>query len=467
MAWLKQDDKKFYRALLAITIPIALQNLIGAALNMVDTVMIGQLGETQIAAVGLANQITFLLHLFVFGISSGSAIFTAQFWGDKDLPSIKRVLGLALACGQVIAGVFLVASLLAPAFLLRLFTPDQAVISLGRDYLVIVALTFPLMAVSFTYSAILRSTGKARLPLYISALALVLNTVLNYILILGKLGLPALGVRGAAIATLVARLAEAILIVGLVYRQKLILAASFRELTDISLAFVRRFLHTTIPVVLNESLWAVGVTLYTVIYARMGTDVVAAINISSTAERLAMVLFFGIANATAVMLGNLIGAGQIDEAFHYAKKISLFGPLIGIFSGAFLILASPLILSFYAVSPPVLQAARGILLVFGVTMIVRVFNIINVVGILRSGGDTRFTLMLDAIGVWLIGVPLAFVGGLLFRLPIEQVMILIIVEEVFKSVFGLRRLHSRKWINRLTGKAQAQEPGLVPETGEN
>ncbi len=452
MAWLKQTDRKFYGALLAIMIPIALQNLIAAALNMVDTIMIGQLGEAQIAAVGLANQITFLLHLFVFGISSGSAIFTAQFWGDKDLADIKRVLGLALLCGQIIAGAFLLASLAAPAFLIQFFTPDQLVVALGRDYLVIVAFTFPLMAISFTYSAILRSTGKARLPLYISAVALMLNTILNYILIHGKLGLPALGVKGAALATLIARLAEALLIVGLVYRQKLILAASLRELTDISLAFVRRFLRTTVPVILNESLWAVGVTLYTVIYARMGTDVVAAINISSTAERLAMVLFFGIANATAVMLGNLIGAGQIEQAFHYAKKISLVGPLIGIFSGVFLILVSPLILSFYAVSPAVLQSARGILLVFGITMIVRVFNIINIVGILRSGGDTRFTLVLDAIGVWLIGVPLAFVGGLLFRLPIERVMILIIIEECFKSIFGIRRLLSKKWINRLAGQ---------------
>ena len=303
---------------------VALQNLIASSLNMVDTIMIGQLGETQIAAVGLANQVTFLLHLFLFGISSGSAIFTAQYWGSKDIINIKRILGLGLLFGIAIAGFFAAVGLFMPQFVLGLFSEDPVVVDMGSTYLSIVALSFVLMAVSFTYASVLRSTGKARLPMYISAFALVMNTVLNYGLILGKLGLPALGVRGAAIATLIARLVEVLLILGVVYGRRLRLAAKPAELFDLSAVYVGRFLRTTIPVVLNESLWAVGVTLYIVIYARMGTDVVAAINIASTVERLAMVLFFGIANATAVMLGNLIGAGDLYRAYRHALRIILF-----------------------------------------------------------------------------------------------------------------------------------------------
>ncbi|MDW7657483.1 MAG: MATE family efflux transporter [Bacillota bacterium] len=449
-------DRTFYRSLIAIAAPVALQNLIASSLNMVDTIMIGQLGESQIASVGLANQVTFLLHLFLFGISSGSAIFTAQYWGSRDIANIKRILGLGLLSGIAIAGIFATVGLFIPQFVLGLFSEDPVVVEMGGTYLSIVAFSFVLMAVSFTYASVLRSTGKARLPMYISAFALVMNTALNYVLILGKLGLPALGVRGAAIATLIARLAEVLLILGIVYGRRFMLAARPAELFDLSAVYVRRFMRTTIPVVLNESLWAVGVTLYIVVYARMGTDVVASINIASTVERLAMVLFFGIANATAVMLGNLIGAGELDRAYRYSLRIILFGPLIGVFSGSVLILSAPWILSFYQVSSSVMQASRGILLIYGLVMPARVFNIINIVGILRSGGDTRFTLMLDTVGVWLIGVPLAFIGGLVWGLPVQQVVILIIVEEFFKVILGLRRLRSKKWINRLNVPYEAQ-----------
>jgi len=446
---MKPDTRLFYRTLIALAAPVALQNLVASSLNLVDTIMIGQMGETEVAAVGLANQVTFLLNLFLFGIGSGSAIFTAQYWGSRDMANIRRVLGLGLACGLLIASVFTVLCLPVPTRILNLFSDDARVVSLGAAYLSAVAFGFVLMAVSFLFASVLRSIGQARLPLYISAASLLVNTLLNYGLILGHWGLPALGVRGAAIATVIARSLEISLFFLVIYGRRSILAASPRQLFDLSAAFARRFLKTTVPVILNESLWAVGVTLYIVVYARMGTDVVAAINIAATAERLAMVLFFGIANAAAVMLGHRIGAGELDKSQQEARRFVLLGPLIGIASGLILITAAPLILSFYKVADTVRLSARAILLVYGLVMPVRVFNIINIVGVLRSGGDTRFTLLLDTAGVWLIGVPLAFLGGLVWHLPVEQVVILVVVEEFFKVVLGVWRLRSRKWINRL------------------
>ncbi|NLM77413.1 MAG: MATE family efflux transporter [Ruminococcaceae bacterium] len=449
-------DRSFYRSLIAIAAPIAMQNLISALLNMVDTIMIGQLGETEIASVGLANQVTFLLHLFLFGISSGSAIFTAQYWGTRDLANIKRVLGLGLLSACAIATIFLAAGLLLPKQLLSLFSTDETVVVMGSQYLIIIAFSFVMMAVSFTFSSVLRSMGNARLPMYISAFALLFNTALNYVLIFGHFSMPALGVRGAAIATLLARIIEVVLLISVIYGRKLLLAARLREMLSFDLPFCKRYLRTTLPVVLNESLWAVGVTLYTVVYARMGTHVVASINIASTVERLAMVVFFGIANAAAVLVGNRIGADEPAEAYKNAVKLVLLGPLIGVASGMLLILTSPLILSFYQVSPDVTRTASSILVVYGLVMPFRVFNIINMVGVLRSGGDTRFTLMLDITGVWLIGVPLAFIGGLLLRLPVQQVVILIIVEEFYKVFLGIRRLRTRRWINRLNVAEQEQ-----------
>lgn len=442
-------DRAFFRTMLAITAPIALQNLIGSSLNMVDTVMIGQLGETEIASVGLANQITFLLHLFMFGVSSGSAIFTAQYWGSGDLKNVHRILGLGLTLAAAISGFFMVVSLAIPGVLLRIFSDDPVVIELGADYLRIVSLSFVMMAISFTFSSVMRSIGQPRPPMYISAMALLMNTGLNYLLILGNFGFPALGVRGAAIATLASRIFEWLAMLWLIYGRQHVLAARLRQLLDFNKIYVMKFLRTTIPVVLNESLWAIGVTLYVVVYARMGTHVVASVNIAATIERLSMVFVFGMANATAIMIGNQIGANRLDTAWTYARRFARLAPLGGVLVGLVLVLLSPLFLSFYQVAPAVKAASRAILIVYGVTMPVRVFNLVNIVGILRSGGDTRFALMLDVVGVWLIAVPLAFLGGLVLRLPVEQVVMLIAIEEVFKATLGYFRFRSRKWLNRL------------------
>ena len=453
-----KSDRVFFKTMIAIGLPIAMQNLIASSLSMVDTIMIGQLGETEIASVGLANQITFLLHLFLFGISSGSAIFTAQYWGNKDLANVKKILGLGLVSAASLAAVFTLLAFFIPVQLLRIFTNDPAVLALGSDYLRIVGFSFILMAVSFTLSSVLRSIGEAKLPMYISAGALLMNTCLNYLLILGHFGFPALGVRGAAIATLISRVAEWMILFGLIYGRRHLLAASIPELLSFNRHYAARFFKTTFPVVLNESLWAVGVTMYIIVYARMGTNNVAAINIASTIERLSMVLFFGLANAAAVMIGNQIGAGDLKKAFSYASRFAFIGPSLGVLTGLMLIFLSPFMLSFYQISDSVFQSARGILLIYGLIMPVRVFNIVNIVGILRSGGDTRFTLMLDTVGVWVIAVPLAFLGGLYLGLPIEKVVLLIVIEEFFKAALGFWRFRSKKWINRLVGDSAHQHP---------
>ncbi len=456
------EDRSFFKTMFAIALPVALQNLIAASLNMVDTIMIGQLGETQIASVGLANQITFLLILFLFGVSSGASIFTAQYWGKKDMTNIKRVMGIGLASSMTVALLFFLVSFPGAALILSIFSTDPEVIELGGSYLRIVAISFPMMAISFTCSSVMRSITRVKLPMFVSAGALLLNTLLNYLLIFGHFGFPALGIRGAAIATLIARSFELCVFIAVVRRPKDILYAHLRELTDVTGAYVKRFFKTVTPVVLNESIWALGVTIYVVVYGRMGTGNVAAVNIASTIDRLAMVLFFGFANAAAVMIGNQIGANNLERAQHHGMRFSLTGPFTGILMGALLILSSGAILSLYQVSETVKEGAQGILLVYGLLMPIRVFNVINIVGILRSGGDTRFSLFLDTVGVWCIGVPLVILGGLIWKLPIQWVVTLVVMEEVFKMILGVRRFLSRKWINRLTEGHETITP--IPET---
>lgn len=455
-------DKEFFRTFLKLAMPIAIQNLMISSLNMVDTIMVGRLGEAQIASVGLSNQVFFLLNLLMFGIVSGSAIFMSQYWGKKDVLNIRRVLGLSLVLSTTAAALFTIACLVVPEWILGLFSRDPEVIFMGSQFLRVVSISYIMTAITFCFYFALRSTGQARLPMRVSAMALIINTVLNYVLIFGKLGLPAMGIRGSALGTVIARTFELTLLLTVIYRYDNVVAGRFKELFDFTRNFINRFLHTTIPVILNECLWSVGVTMYSVVYARMGTGIIASINIASTIERIALVLFIGMGNACAVMVGNQIGANDEKKAYDYAKKFITMGPFIGIFMGMLLIGCSGWVLSAFKVSVSVHDAAARILLVIAIVFPIRIFNNIMIVGVLRSGGDTKFSLIMDTAGVWLIAVPLAFVGGLVLKLPVEWVYVLVVLEEVFKFIFGVWRFLSKKWINNLVNAGH--ETALEGET---
>ncbi|KUO75786.1 MAG: MATE family efflux transporter [Clostridia bacterium BRH_c25] len=444
------NDRHFFSQMYKIALPITMQNLVLASLNLVDNIMIGGLGETAIAGVGLANQYFFLLNLLLFGIVSGSSIFTAQFWGTKDIKNIRKVLGICIITGGAGAFLFSIGGLFFPNEILGIFSKDPIVIQLGTQYLRIVLFSYVITAVTFAYSFVLRSIGNAKTPLVVSVIALGTNTVLNYLLINGYMGFPRMGVAGAAVATVIARALEMVMLLWIVYSKQDVTAASIREMTDLTAGFVKQFFKVTVPVILNESMWALGVTMYAIAYARMGTEVIASINITSTIERIVWVVFMGFGSACAVMIGNQIGSGDDKQVFLYAKRFAIIGPAAAILTGIFVILISRWMLIPYKVSPIVLDYAHKNIIVFCLFMWAKVFNYINIVGILRSGGDTTFCLLLDTCGVWLVGVPLAFLGGLVFHLPIYWVYALVQVEEVIKLIIGIPRLASKKWINNLT-----------------
>ena len=451
------QDRKFYRTLLILAIPIAAQNFVASTVNMVDTIMIGQLGETEIAAVGQANQLFFLFALMLFGVNSGSSIFTAQYWGVRDVKNIRRVLGLSLISSGIVSVLFMIPALFFPAQVMRIYSKDPAVIDAGVRYLRIIGWSYIVTAISFSYASVLRSTEQPRLPMVMSIVALITNAVLNYIMIFGKLGFPAMGVEGAALATLIARVLEMALMVIFVYAGKYVPAARIRELFDLSRNFVARFFRTATPVILNESIWSLGVSIYSVIYGRIGTNAVAAVNISGSVINLAMVLFQAMSNASGIIIGNRIGGGDEDKAYLYAKRLLTLGPVFAVFMGSLLMLRSDFFVSFYKVTADVHQNSVRILMIFSILMPIRIFNLINIVGVLRSGGDTKYSLFLDTIGVWFISIPLAMFGALYLRLPVYWVYLLVGMEEVFKAALGLRRFRSRKWINNLVKSEVMQE----------
>ncbi len=445
-------DREYFDNMRKIALPIILQQLMFSGLNMLGVMFVGQKGETSVAAVGLAGQIAFLLNLVHFGIVSGAAMFTAQFWGKQDIPNLRRVLGLCLMFAISASAVFFSIAQFAPEWFLRIYTKDDAVIRLGAGYVRIFSWTFLFMAVSASYVLVMRSTGNVKTPTFIGVSALLLNTLLSYALIFGRFGLPEIGIQGVAIAAVIARALECGVLLSVTYALKLPVAASIKELTDFDLAFVSRVIKPMLPVILNELFWSLGITTYNIIYGRMGTESIATINIVSSIEQMAFVIFMGVGSATSVLVGNRIGAGKEDEAFVYAGRSLGFGVAGGILTGIFLQIIKAPILSLYNVSPEVLQNANYVINVVSVFLWVRVNNMTIVVGVLRAGGDTKFSMFLDGIIIWIVGVPLAALGAYVFHFPVYFVYLCAMSEEATKWLLGMWRYRSRKWIHNLANQ---------------
>lgn len=446
------SDKKFLKTTITLAFPIALQNFILSSLNLVDNILIGGLGENAIASVGLANQYFFLLNLVLFGTVSGASIFTAQYWGDKDLTNIKRVMGLSLIISIIFSALFMLGAVLFPEGIISMFSNDSNVIEAGAGYLRISSLSYIFTGVTFAYSSILRSVEIVKVPVIISVIALGINTILNILLVYGVGDFQGFGINGSAAATLIARIIEFISIVVVVYKFKYPAACTTKDLQELSFIFIRKFFKVTLPVILNESIWALGVTVYAAIYAHMGTDVIAATNIVGTIERFAMVLFFGFGNAAAIMIGNKIGEGDESGAYIYAKRFIILNTFFGVLMGVMIYIISPVILSFYNISPFVYRYTKEILFVLSIFLWIKFFNYTNIVGVLRSGGDTKYCLLLDMGGMWLVGVPLVAFSALYLKLPIQQVYIFVFMEEMIKLIIGIPRIVSKKWINNFVAE---------------
>ena len=442
-------DKTFMRTMLGLALPVAFQQFITAGLNMVDVLMVGQLGEASIAALGLANQVFFLLILFLFGVTSGMAIFTAQYWGQGDVVSIRKVLGISLTVALGVGLLFTLAATLIPETIMSFYTEDAEVIALGSSYLQIVGFSYMFMAVTTSYFAVLRSITLVKVTVVVSVIAIILKTGLGYLLIFGIGGLPALGVRGAAIGTTFGWIFESGLIIFLVYRLKTPLAANPVTFFRFDRPFVGKVLKTAMPAAANEVFWSVGITIYNAVYARIGTDAMAAIQINATIEEVAFVLFIGLGNACAVMIGNKIGEGRKDVAFEYGRRFLLLNVFLALLSGIVILLAREPVIGLYEISVSAANSARMLMLIFSLTAWVRAINFILFVGALRAGGDTRFAMFMELFSIWVSGVTMAVIGDFVLKLPVYGVYMMVFLEEIVKVFIIMRRYLSRKWIHDL------------------
>lgn len=448
-------DKPFFRKLMMICLPIVIQNLMAASLHIIDGVMIGQLGDAPYAAVTQASRYVFVFQLFVFGAGSGCGIFFSQHWGTRDVSAMRRVMGLCLRIGLTLAVLFGGMALLFPETVMGIFLPRGDSFRYAVQYLLIVAPGFLITAVDTVYATCMKSAGQTVIPMVAGVVSILTNTLLNWVLIYGNLGAPALGVQGAAVATVIAAGVSLAINMGCSYGMKLPSAFRWQDWKLPDRAYMKRFVSTVAPVVANEGLWSMGMSMYSVFYGRLGDAAVAAIGIVNMVDQLIFTMIYGIMNATAILVGNHLGAGDREGARLTARRMIFACVVVGVVMGVIQLAVKGPLIGVFRVSAEA-KALAGIILTIGsFTIWIRAINSINVVGVLRAGGDTVFSMLLDTAALWLVGVPLVGLAALAFHWPIYLCYVCTVVEEIIKVLIGLPRFRSGKWMNDLNRRAEA------------
>lgn len=442
-------EKSLTRTLITVALPIATQSLIMSSLSLVDNLMIGQLGERELAAVGLSNQLFFVQWMMLFGFTSGCATFFAQFFGAEDHLSIRKVAGFAMSVCFGASLLFFLPAFFAPAFVLRIFIEDPSAVAMGAAYMKVAS--FSLLTTCFTVplTSMLRATQQTHLPMKISILTFTTNTLLCYALLFGKFGAPALGVMGAAYAILTARLVELVLTFFVVFGLKNSVAGKLSDYFSFGPALVRRILTNAIPTTVNETMWGLGMALYNAAYGRLGITAFASIQASNTINSMFIFAIFSLGDAMLILVGQKIGQREMDQAYLLARRLVVLGVKLGAISGLSLILVSRPLIQLFEFTPQGHDYALLILLIYGIFMPIKVFSGINITGSLRAGGDTRYAMIVETACVWAIGLPLVFLGALVWSLPVYLVVLLAQIEEVSKAVILFQRFHSKRWLNNV------------------
>ena len=442
-------DRTFSSTLLKIAVPIILQNFISSSLNMIDTIMIGRVGTVELAAVGVAAQFFFFNIVALVGVCSGYSIFIAQYWGKQDIASIRRYLGLIIVYALGVGLLFTIAGIFFAEEIILFFNDDPEVVRLGALYIRTLAAGTLFSGLTYSFGFASRSIENTFLPMAASTIALLTNTFLNYVLIFGHFGAPALGVEGAALATLFARILEAAILLAYIYLKRMPLAVQLSDF-DLRPSFMLQDWRTVLPVMLNELCWGLATIVYTAAYGRINTDALASIQIADTVQNLFLIFGIGVSGATATMVGNTIGRGLTKRAETYAYRSILLCLIIGVILTLMILLFAPVFLWFYQLeSAQVTNDALLMIRILALSMPIKLINITVIMGVLRAGGDVVFSLLFESCTMWFIGVPLAFIGALILQWPVYMVYALVIVEEAIKFVLCLWRSFSGRWMKVL------------------
>ncbi|CZF81841.1 Multidrug resistance protein NorM [Grimontia celer] len=441
----------FFVKLFTIALPITLQTLLFASKGLVDMLMMGQLGETDIAAVGVASRALFVATIFIGGITAGGALLTAQYWGAKNADGVRESVALAwvaaFVSGFIVIGVFG----LLPQNIMGLASTDAAVIALGSDYLMITGFSMLSLAYISSSAAGLRSMHQPMVSTFFSGLGIGLNILLNWVLIFGYMGFPSMGVKGAAIGTVLASLIEAAaLFLFLRYKQHL-LSFSFNDVRSaLRLDKIRRFLALSLPTTFNFLAWAGGLFAYTAIMGATGSEGLVAYSVMTPIESVSLSLLVGLANASAVLVGNQLGAKNYDAVYYQAMALVAVAIVVtALVSLMMYWLKTPILNLFTALTPETRDLTEIFFVILCFGNILRSLPTTLVVGVLRAGGDVKFCLYQDMLTQWFFGIPLAAIGAVLLGFPPQWVFAMFFLETLFKWVACTYRLRSKKWIKNL------------------
>lgn len=443
-------DTAFYKRLFSLAIPIALQNMITFSVGLADNVMVGSLGELAISGVYLCNQIQIILQMLVTGIGAALIVLAAQYWGKGDKESIKNLISIAMKFALTCAILLWGAVFFFPKQFLSLYTDDQQVIVEAMKYARIICFTYLFFCISNVFMASLRCIGTVKIGLYLSIVTFFVNVFLNWVLIYGNLGAPALGIRGSAIATLAARIIECIIIISYIMLVDKKLMLRMTDLYRNNMVLVKDFFAYGFPVILGDILWGLNLSVQGGIVGRLGADSIAAVSIANTVFSMISVGVYGTANASAVIIGNAVGESDMDKVKQYTKRLQIVFLGIGLCTGILLFIIKDYILLLYHVSDETLAIARTLMTVLSVTVIGTSYQMSSLTGIVRAGGSTKFVLINDIIFVWAVVIPLSLTMAFVIGAPTWVVFLCLKSDQILKCAVAVVKVNRYDWIQKLT-----------------
>lgn len=445
-----REKKDFYKKTFALVIPMALQNLINVGVTAADTIMLGYIDESAISAVSLANQIAFILILIVFGITSGAGILTSQYWGKQNMKAIEKILAISLSLAVIVSIFFTLAAFFFPTALMRIYSSDPNVIELGSLYLRIVGITYVLGTISTIYYNTLRSMENVLLSTIVYTISLLINISINAALIFGLFGFPKLGVIGVAIGTICARFFEFFVVIFLAFRKKSILRINYKYFLKIDRLLLIDFIKYSSPVIINEMFWGLATSANSAIIGQLSTQAAAANAIAMVVKQLAQVVSLGVAMATAVILGKMIGENEKAKAKLYSVKFIKLSLVLALISSAGIFLIRPLPAKYMALTAEAASYLSHMLLVLMFAFIAQAFNTTMIVGISRAGGDSKFGLIADVLSMWFFSVPMGILTGFVLKWDIRIVYIFLLSDEFLKVPICILRYRTNIWLKDVT-----------------
>lgn len=448
----EQRFSDFIRRVLALGIPIALQSLLMSSLGFVDSLMISQLGTQEVAAAGIGARIFWVSIVFVWGLSSGMGILLAQYWGAQDETGLKKNLALGTSVTQLFAFIAFAICFFTPELLPGLFNPNAEVLALSTSYVQLLGIAMLFSGFGIAADTALRSIGQTRINLYLSIMEISLNVTLNYILIFGHFGAPALGLVGAGIGSVIARFVRLVAVIAIIYLKFPVLALRWLNVVN---AFERtvlsKFFTITYPIVVGTFIWCAGIFTFHLILGRMGVTELATMAVITPLESIGLSVAHGLSSAAGIMIGNSLGASQFSLSSTYARWALKSSVILGASLGGILLILQTTILKFYgALSQEVIDLMIVSFPVVALSILMRTINITLIVGVLRSGGDSKFCMNMDFVCQWVWAIPITALGAIVFNWSFPVVLLMMVSEEIIKVVPACWRVFSDKWINNLT-----------------